>query len=66
MSEASAFDLIIQGGLIVTDTDTVQADVGIRDGLIAQIARGLPEAASARRVIDGDGKLVLPGGVDSH
>jgi dihydropyrimidinase len=57
------FDLVIRGGTLVTATDAVEADVGIRGETVAAIGRGLDKG---RREIDGRGKLVMPGGVDSH
>src|SRR6266545_1625616 len=57
------FDLVIRGGTVVTATDTVDADVGIRGDIVAAIGRGLD---AGRREIDAGGKLVMPGGVDSH
>jgi dihydropyrimidinase len=57
------FDLVIRGGTVVTATDTVEADVGVRGERIAAIGRGLDRG---RREIDARGKLVMPGGVDSH
>ncbi|HUP95168.1 MAG TPA: dihydropyrimidinase [Burkholderiales bacterium] len=59
----SDYDLIIRGGTVATDVETVDADVGIRDGRIAALGKDL---AGAAREIDARGKLVLPGGVDSH
>src|SRR5215470_6674478 len=58
-----AYDLIIRGGRVATTTDTFDADVAIAGETIAAVGRGL---APARREIDARGKLVLPGGVDSH
>lgn len=60
-----AFDTLIRGGTIVTAADTYTADVGIADGTISAIGRGLP-ADSARRTIDAAGLLVMPGGIDVH
>src|SRR5438128_3035219 len=57
------FDLVIRGGTVVTATDTVDADVGIRGDMVAAVGRGLD---AGRREIDAGGKLVMPGGVDSH
>jgi dihydropyrimidinase len=57
------FDLVIAGGTVVTASDTYKADVGIKDGRIAAIARRLADAAET---IDATGKLVLPGGVEAH
>jgi len=58
-----AFDLVIRGGTLVTATDTTDAEVGIRGETVAAIGRGLDPGG---REIDARGKLVMPGGVDSH
>ncbi len=57
------YDLAITGGTVVLPDGPAQLNVGVRDGLIARIA---PDAMAARRTIDATGRLVLPGGVDSH
>jgi dihydropyrimidinase len=57
------FDLIIAGGTLATAVDVMEADIGVRDGRIAAIGRDL---GSAKRILDARGKLVLPGGIDSH
>lgn len=57
------FDTIIRNGTIVTASDTFRADIGIRDGRIVALAEGLE---GADHIIDATGKLVLPGGIDSH
>ena len=57
------FDLVIRGGTVATAADTFPSDVGIRDGKIAALAQGLDEG---RDEIDATGRLVLPGGIDSH
>lgn len=56
------FDLVVRGGTVVTGTDTMRADLGIRAGRIAAIA----EKIEGRATLDAGGLLVLPGGVDSH
>jgi len=58
-----AYDLIIRGGRVATTTDICSADVAIAGETIAAVGRGF---APAKREIDARGKLVLPGGVDSH
>jgi len=58
-----AFDLVIRGGTVATATDVMQADLAISGETIAAIGRDLP---AGKREIDARGKLVLPGGVDSH
>lgn len=58
-----AYDLIIRGGRVATTTDVFEADVAVTGESIVAIGRGL---GPAKREIDARGKLVLPGGVDSH
>jgi dihydropyrimidinase len=56
------FDLVVRGGTVVTGTDTMRADLGIRAGRIAAIADRL----DGPEVLDAGGLYVLPGGVDTH
>src|ERR1700742_2040673 len=58
-----AYDLVIRGGRVATTSDVFEADVGISGETIAAVGRDLP---AGKREIDARGKLVLPGGVDSH
>jgi dihydropyrimidinase len=62
-AEMTAFDLVIRGGTVATAADTFACDVGIRGGRIAALGEDLGGAAE---VIDARGRLVLPGGIDSH
>jgi len=55
-------DLVVRGGTVVTAEDVVRCDVGIVGGRIATLGDGL----EGRDTIDASGRLVLPGGVDSH
>ena len=57
------YDLVIRNGTVATASDTMPCDVGIKDGVVATLGRGLPPGA---REIDAAGKLVLPGAIDSH
>jgi len=59
----SEYDLVIRGGTVVTAADTTVCDIGIRGGVIATLGKGL---AAGAQEIDASGKLVLPGGIDSH
>ena len=59
------FDTIIQGGTVVTATDTYAGEVGIAGDKIAAIAQSLP-IENATKVINAAGKLVMPGGIDVH
>ncbi|CAA18902.1 MULTISPECIES: dihydropyrimidinase [Streptomyces] len=60
---------VIRGGLVITASDEIHADVLIEDGRVAALAAtGTPaaEAFTAENVIDASGKYVIPGGVDGH
>ncbi len=57
------FDTIIRGGTIATASDTFACDIGIKDGRIAALGADL---GTANEIVDATGKLVLPGGIDSH
>ncbi len=59
----TALDLVIRNGTVVTATDSVACDLGVKDGKIAALGTAL---GPATREIDAAGKLVLPGGIDSH
>ena len=56
-------DLVIRGGSVVNADGAVTADVGISGERIVAIGAGL---GPGKREIDARGKLVMPGGVDSH
>lgn len=56
------YDLVIKNGHIVNSDRTVATDLGVTDGKIAALGTDL----SGRREIDAAGKLVIPGGVDTH
>jgi dihydropyrimidinase len=57
-----SLELVIRGGTVATAEKTFRADVGIRGGKIVEIGPSL----SGAQVIEAAGKLVMPGGVDSH
>lgn len=60
------FDTLIKGGMIVDGTRSprYRGDVGIKDGLVAEI--GYIDDKRARKVLDASGKIVAPGFVDLH
>ena len=57
------FDLTIRNARIVTADADFHGDIGIAAGRIAAVAQGL---AAGAQDIDAGGKLVFPGGIDSH
>jgi dihydropyrimidinase len=57
------FDVVIRHADIATATDRYLADIGIVNGRIEAIGKHL---GGGREEIDAQGRLVTPGGVDSH
>ena len=57
-------DLVIRGGLAVLPEGPAEADIVIRGEEIVGVQE--PRSASGARVIEADGRIVLPGGVDPH
>jgi len=55
-------DLAIRGGMVVTASETVRADVGVADGKVIAIGN----VGDARVEEDASGLYVLPGVVDPH
>ncbi len=58
----SELDLVVRGGTVVRESGRQVQDVGVRDGRIVELGRGL----RGRREIDADGAFVLPGLIDPH
>src|SRR4249920_2388710 len=61
-----AFDIVIRGGTIVDGSGLpgFSGDVGIKDGMIAEI--GDLKGQSAKETVDAEGKVVSPGFIDAH
>lgn len=61
------FDYVIRGGEVVTPQDAGRYDVAVQGETIAAVTapNAIPDA-SAGRVIDASGKIVMPGGIDPH
>jgi dihydropyrimidinase len=57
------YDLVLRGGTLASAAEVFEADLGIRDGVIAAIGRGLRRG---REEIDAHGRIITPGGLDSH
>ena len=56
--------VLIKNGRIVTAVDDYHADIFINNETVDVIGRDL--VIDAEHVIDAQGKLVIPGGVDPH
>ncbi len=57
------FDLVVRGGTVAGASDVAQCDIGIRGGRVVALGDTL---GPGDRELGASGKLVLPGGVDSH
>ncbi len=59
---------LIQGGTVVTATDTFDADVVVEHGKVAALLRPGSSAALGAfdETVDAKGQLVFPGGIDAH
>ena len=61
------FDLVVQGGTVVTPTSVEKLDIAVLGGKVAALgAPGAFAARGAQETIDASGCLVVPGGVDPH
>jgi dihydropyrimidinase len=59
----TGYDLVVRNGTLATASDVFRADIGVLDGRIATIGAKLP---AGRREINAEGRIVTPGGIDSH
>ena len=63
--QSSQNRILIKGGTVVNATGSELADVYVEDGLIKQVGSHL-DIPGGTRIIDASGKLVMPGGIDTH
>jgi dihydropyrimidinase len=60
---APSYDLVIRGGTVATATGSFRADVAVNGESVAAVGLGLGQGT---REIDATGRLVMPGGIDTH
>lgn len=58
------YDLILKNGSIVTSKNTFTGDIAIKDGTIAKVSEKIDD--DANRIINLEGKYILPGVIDGH
>jgi allantoinase len=64
MTDATPFDLVLTGDVVLSDRVVAGGYVAVRGGVIAAIGEGAPPPAKS--VVRHDGKLIMPGLVDGH
>src|SRR5260370_348322 len=57
------YDLVVRNGTLATASDVFRADIGVIDGRVVTIGA---KVGAGRREIDAEGRIVTPGGIDSH
>ena len=67
MGPQDKFDLLVKGGNVLDPSQSLSGvrDIGIRHGLVQEIAEGIAPGR-ALKVLDATGKLVVPGMIDLH
>jgi dihydropyrimidinase/allantoinase len=65
-NDMSRYDLVIKNGtLVIPYIGVLAADIGIKNGLIANVSSDITPGESDQ-ALDASGKFVFPGAVDSH
>lgn len=61
------YDLLVLNGLVVTVEEMREFDIAVKDGKIARLVpKGGLAGVQAKKTIDAQGGMVMPGGVDAH
>lgn len=58
------YDLIIKNGYVVSPSSTVKCDIAVSGKKIAGL--GTYSGSEGKRVIDAEGKYILPGVIEAH
>lgn len=61
------YDLLVLNGLVVTVDEMGEFDIAVKDGKIAKVVpKGGLAGAQSKKIIDAQGGMICPGGVDAH
>ncbi len=60
------YDLLVLNGTVVSPTESAELDVAVSGETIAAVGPRGTLGTEARQVVDADGCLVIPGGIDPH
>lgn len=61
------YDLLVLNGLVVTVDEMGEFDIAVKDGKISKVVpKGGLVGVQAKKTIDAQGGMVMPGGVDAH
>ncbi len=72
MKERESFDILIQGGLLLSMSEDMEIienpEIGIRDGEIRFVNhdRENPLSCNAKEIIDASGSIIMPGLINTH
>lgn len=58
------YDLVILNATIINSMDSMELNIGIKDGKVASFFKGME--FESKQILDATGKIVLPGFVDMH
>ncbi len=59
------YDMIVKNGTVITDIDSSEVDIGVKNGKIVAIGANL-SGQDGTEIIDANGMYVFPGGIDVH
>ncbi len=65
MTSTNEADVVVTGGLVVTGDGIARVDVIVNDGVVSDLVQDA-SGVHAARVIEANGRYVLPGAIDAH
>ena len=59
-------DLLLKNGLVVTENECKRVDIAVKNGKIAGLLERGSKTCCSEKEIDCQGKVILPGAIDTH